>query len=466
MRETLEALAYSRGDHLTSRDAHEALLNEYGQAPAHSTVREWLRNWRREHRRELAAVTNPDLDRSRHKPAGGNASATIERLNQLWELDSTPADVICADGKRYAIVGAIDIWSRRARVLVVPSSRATAIAALLRRCILEWGVPEAVRTDEGKDYTSRHVLGVLADLEIEHRPCPPYSPERKPHIERFLGSLTRDLFAKLPGFSGHDVAQAQALRARRSFAARRGKDAAEVYGAELTAEELQQRCDTWCDAVYGRRPHTGLGGASPFDRVTSWRETVRRIHDERALDALLAETAGDGWRTVSKKGIRLDNLDYIAGALGPLVGERVRIRRDPADAGRIHVYREDGRFLCVAELPAITGASQAAIAASMTTGFRSHRNAARKRARDLERRKDPAGVADRALARAATEADRVVALPKPGETHQTPALAQAGLAAKAIDKADRAAGQPEPGEDLLERLGAVARMFMKDEGWA
>ena len=84
------------------------------------------------------------------------------RLNQLWELHSTPADVICGDGKRYAIVAAIDIWSRQARVLVVPTSRATAIAALPHRCILEWGVPEAVRTDEGKDYTSRHVLGVLA----------------------------------------------------------------------------------------------------------------------------------------------------------------------------------------------------------------------------------------------------------------------------------------------------------------
>ena len=152
--------------------------------------------------RDLLAVTNPDRDRSRHRPAGGDAAAKIVRLNQLWELDSTPADVICADGRRYAIVAAIDIWSRQARVLVVPTSRAAAIAALLRRCILEWGVPEAVRTDEGKDYTSRHVLGVLADLEIEHRPCPPYTPEAKPFVERFLGTLTRDLFATLPGFPG------------------------------------------------------------------------------------------------------------------------------------------------------------------------------------------------------------------------------------------------------------------------
>ena len=295
MRETLEALIFGLGDHLTAVHAHRTLLARHGRAPNVQTVRAWLRRWRRENATDLLAVTNPDLDRSRHRPAGGDAAATVVRLNQLWELDSTPADVICADGKRYAIVAVIDIWSRQARVLVVPTSRATAIAALLRRCILGWGVPEAVRTDEGEDYTSHHVLGVLADLEIEHRPCLPYSPERKPHIERFLGTLTPDLFATLPGFSGHDVASAQALRSRKSFAARRGEEDAVIYGAELTAEALQERCDTWCDAVYGRRPHSGLGGTSPFARVAAWPHPVRRVHDERALDALLAEPAGGGW---------------------------------------------------------------------------------------------------------------------------------------------------------------------------
>lgn len=465
MAATLESLALRRGAHLTSRAAHKALLAEHGRAPAHSTVREWLRNWRRKNWRELAAVTNPDLDRSRHKPAGGDASASITRLNQLWELDSTPADVMCSDGKRYTIVAAIDVWSRRTRLLVVPSSRAIAIALLLRRCILEWGVPEAVRTDEGKDYTSKHLVGALADLEIEHLRCPPYSPERKPHIERFLGTLARELFPELPGFTGHDVAQAQALRARKSFAERRGASDAEVFGAALTAEALQARCDVWCEAVYGRRSHSGLGGASPFERITSWQGMVRRIHDERALDALLAEPAGDGWRTVCKKGIRLDCVFYIAGPLGSLVGERVKLRRDPADPGRIHVYREDGTFVCVAENPARTGADQAAIAAAMTADYREHRKAARKRARDLAQRTDPDGIADRALAKAATDAAGVVAFPKPGRAHQTPALAQAGLAAKAADKTGEAKA-PQAATGMSPALAAAGALFAKDEEWA
>ena len=92
---------------------------------------------------------------------------------------------------------------------------------------------------------------------------------------RVNGVSRRNIFAKLPGFSGHDVAQAQVLRARRSFAV---KDNAEVYGAgsaEGVAGALRHLVRRGLCAA-GR--NTGLGGASPFDRVTSWREPVRRIH--------------------------------------------------------------------------------------------------------------------------------------------------------------------------------------------
>ena len=462
MRETLEALLFGLGDHLTAVHAHRTLLARHGRAPKVQTVRAWLRRWRRENRRELLAVTNPDLDRSSHKPAGGDAADSVLRLNQLWELDSTPADVICADGKRYAIVAAIDIWSRQARVLVVPTSRATAISALLRRCILEWGVPEAVRMDEGKDYTSRHVLGVLADLEIEHRPCPPYTPEAKPFVERFLGTLTRDLFATLPGFAGHDVAQAQELRSRKSFSARRGEDDAVMYGAELTAKELQERCDVWCEAIYGRRPHSGLGGASPFACRASWPHPVRRVHDERALDALLAEPAGGGWRTVRKAGIRLDNADYIAGELGPLVGERVSIRRDAADPDRIFVYLACGIFVCVAEDPGRTGADRAAIGVRMTESYRASREAARKRARDLMKRQKPGDTMDQVLTLAGVEAGTVVALPSKGKNHQTPALTQAGHVAKAADKASKAATSSKH-TTTSASLAAAGALFLIDE---
>ena len=137
VRETLEALATHNPSHLTAEHCHRTLEARFGHAPARSTISHWLADWRRRHAFEVSAVANPDRHRSHRKPAGGDAAAHVVRLNQIWELDSTTADVICADGKRHAIVAGLDIWSRRGRVLVVPASRATAIAGLLRRCILE-----------------------------------------------------------------------------------------------------------------------------------------------------------------------------------------------------------------------------------------------------------------------------------------------------------------------------------------
>ena len=443
VREILEALAFHNPAHLTAKHCHRTLMARLGHAPAKSTISHWLAAWRHEFAHDLSAASNPDRHRSHRKPAGGDAAAHVERLNQEWELDSTTADVMCADGKRYSVVGGIDIWSRRGRLLVAPTSRASAIAALLRRCILDWGVPERVRTDEGKDYTSRHLLGVLADLEIDHDLCPPYSPERKPFVERFLGTMTRDLFANLRGFTGHSVAQAQALRSRKSFAQRRGEDDVEIFDCTLTAEQLQTYCDRWCDDIYGREPHAGLGGLSPFERAASWAGPVRKVLDERALDALLAEPAGEGKRTVGKGGIRLAHVDYIAGALGALVGERVHILQDPADLDRIHVYRalpgdsdQRGEFVCVAEDPGRTGADRAAIAAAMKRTHNERGRAARAKARDLAKRHKPERAMEDVLDRAADDAAGVVALPRKGEEHDTPALREAARAVEAADKAD------------------------------
>ena len=476
-REILEALILHFGPHLTASHAHRTLVARECRAPSIRSVRRWIARWRDEHAGDLSAVTNPDRHRSHRKPAGGDAAAHIVRLNQVWELDSTLADVICADGGRHAVVSAIDIWSRRARVLIVPTSRATAIAALLRRCMLEWGVPETVRTDEGKDYTSQHVLGVLTDLEITPDPCPPYTPEAKPFVERFLGTLARDLFAYLPGFAGHDVGQAQALRARKSFAARRaerarnrkrafgatrGEDAATVFEAALSPEELQARCDSWCRAVYERRPHSGLGAATPFDRAISWAAPVRRVHDERALDALLAVPAGGGWRTIGKGGIRLDSVDYIAGPLGGLVRERVQVRHDPADLDRILVYDKDGTFVCIAEDPARTGADRAAIAQAMKAAHNKRDRTARQRARDLKRRHRPERSMDDVLADAECKAGRVVALPARGKAHETPALTEAARAAEAAEAADETKTE-RPASGGRAKVMAGVRWLIQEE---
>ena len=480
VREILEALDSHNPAHLTAKHCHRTVLARLGHAPSKSTISAWLTARRRECAYERSAVADPDRHRSHRKPAGGDAAQHIERLNQEWELDSTPADVICADGLRYAVVVAIDIWSRRTRALVAPTSRATAIAALFRRCLLDWGVPELVRTDEGADYTSRHVVGVIADLELDHDICPPFTPDAKPFVERVIKTIGHDLFANLPGFTGHNVADAQALRARKSYAARRragrarnqdragrarNQDRAErarsarcegdveTFRVALSAEQLQDYLDRWCDDLYGREPHAGLGGLSPFERVNSWAGTIKRIGNVRALDALLAAPADDGWRTVRKSGIRLDNVDYIAGPLGGIVGERVRVRHDPADLDRLFVYRADGSFVCVAVDPARTSTDRAAIARAMKHAYNERSRKARARARHLAKLHRPERAMADVLDKAAEDSGRVVTLPLKGETHDTPALREAARAAEAADARDAREGR-NSGINARDRSGA------------
>ena len=465
MRDCVEALIHGHGPHLTASHVVRVLKARYGHAPSPRAVQRWLRVWRADaaNARALSAVSDPDGHRSRRAPALGSMTQAVMRLNQVWELDSTPADVMCADG-RHAIVGALDVWSRRGRLLVVPVSRATAICALLRRCLIDWGVPETVRTDGGRDYTSAHLARVLADLGVSHDICPPYTPEAKPFVERFLGTVTRDLFAFLPGFTGHNVAERRKLEARKSMAARRGADGRATFGVDLTAADLQTRCDLWCTAIYGRRAHRDPG-ESPWARARSWTGETRRIADERALDPLLAApVAGGGRRTIGKCGISVGRVRYIAAAFGAHVGERVDVRLDASDPARLFVFRPTGEFLCVAEDPERTGVDRAAVAAGARAGARAADSAARKRARGLRRDHQPGRAMEDVLDAAEREAGNIIALPRAGASHRTAALEQAARAAGAEHRPEAghgAAGGPSrSGQAAL--MDAMKRLYPMD----
>ena len=391
--------------------------------------------------------TNPDRYRSHRAPAIGDAAAGIVRLNQLWELDSSPADVICADG-RHTLIGAVDVYSRRARVLVRPTSRATTIAELLRCTLLGWGVPETVRTDEGKDYVSRHVSRVLADLKVEHDALPPYSPEKKPFIERFFGTLTRGLLAYLPGFAGHNVAQRQAIRERQSFAGRRGESGADAFQVELSAAELQEWIDEWIETAYEREPHGGLGGRIPFEVAAG--QPFRRIENERALDILLAPPPGGSkFRRVHKGAVKVDGGTYFAAELAPFSGLDVEIRLDPGDLGVVYAMAGDviprgvdsspGQFVCQAKDAARLGTDRAEEAARAKAFARDADRKGREHARALKRRYRPERFMGGALDRARRDADRLVAFPAAGTAHASPGLdeaAKAGAGKGAKPKSD------------------------------
>ena len=358
--------------------------SEPARVPALRTVQRYLRRWKKlpENERLLSQLTDPDKHRSRRMPAPGDMAAAIERLNQLWEADSTSVDVMCTDGHR-SLIAVIDVYTRRFRVLVTERDRTEAVLALFRRCLLEWGVPEVWRCDNGASYGSRYAKRVISDLEITPDPCRPYDPNGKAFVERVLKTLSHGLFENLPGYKGHSIAEQQALRARHAFSRRLGMPEGDLFEVSLSAAELQQRCDDWITYIYERAPHEGLDKRSPFEVTAAWRRPVKRIANERALDVLLYPPAGsNGWASIGHKGIKTDKGGtFIHADLPPPGPEQVQVRQDPADLGRILVLDGDGRFICWAFDPDRLGLDRTEIAAKMKARARHRQGKARGGAR-------------------------------------------------------------------------------------
>jgi transposase InsO family protein len=162
----------------------------------------------------------------------------------LWQLDIV-GGAFLADGTEAKVVTGVDDHSRYCvicQVVARATGRAVclAFAAALRR----FGVPGEVLTDNGKQFTDRFGKGgevlfdrICRDNGITHRLTQPRHPTTTGKIERFHGSLRRELLNDAVPFA--DLAAAQAA------------------------------VDTWVVQYNTTRPHQALGMSSPADRFST-----------------------------------------------------------------------------------------------------------------------------------------------------------------------------------------------------
>lgn len=324
--------------------------------PSPSTCRDWLRKWKDENKTTFLSLMDASGWQNKHMAAFGSRSAGIERINQLWEFDSTPADVMLTDG-RYSIIGVIDVFTRRVKVVLKPTSNAQGIALLIRNTILDWGIPEVARTDNGADYCSAHIFAIWDALGIHNQITNPYSGWEKPFIERFFRTFSHGIAEMLSGYIGHNVSDREKINARLSFAQRlierREKGADRVaLDVSISSTDFEKFINSWLDHHYDHTEHSELS-CTPFEQFTQHRQTIRRLDNERMLDVLLAPVPSQkGFRTVGKEGISVDGVDYIHAELGAYIGERVHCRFNPSDIGKIYVFDPLKReFICEAFNP-------------------------------------------------------------------------------------------------------------------
>ena len=444
----------------TVRNALQARF-EGNDIPSTSALRRLVDKWRSDNASLILYLTSPDEWRSRHLVAFGKADEQVVRLNQLWEFDSTPGDVMLVDG-RHNLVGVIDVYSRRAKIQVTPTSKSAAIAALTRRAILDWGVPEIAKTDNGSDYVSKHMVRVFEDLEVWQELCEPFHPEQKPHIERFFKTLLHSIFELLPNYIGHSVADRKRIENRRSFAQRimsHGEDPVQIA---MTSDELQLICDRWCGAVYHQDIHGSLAGKTPAQVAREWTRPVRRITDERALDILLSPAPDkDGTRVVGKDGVQVQNGKYIAPELGPHVGKRVFVLLDGTDFGAVYVFliNSDGSktFICRAIDPERAGGhDRSEIAAKAKAYQKEFLREGSKELRRLSKQAATDRISEEILSYRERKLANVHELPRKSDVYSTPAMEEA---ARAVEDFDRMRRGPQPVDISEEQDRAAAELI-------
>lgn len=392
--------------------------------PPVRTFQHALKGLKERHKVELIKLTNPDLYRSTMAPAGVGMLRYVTEPNQLWQIDASPVDALCTDG-RHAIYACIDIATRRTIFILSRTPRASAVALLIRKAIITWGVPEKIKTDNGSDFVAQDTKRLFASLDIEMELSDAYSPEQKGHVERVIRTFQHSVGPLLPGFVGHSVADRKAIESRKSFAKRLGESEAETFGVTLTASVLQKHIDDWTDTVYQHRPHAGLKGQTPFAAAAASAGAVRRVN-ERALDLLLMPVAGgDGRRTVTKFGVRIDGFHYMTPTILP--GTTVFVRQDPNDLGRAFAFAEDGaRFLGDATCAELAGIHpQTFVAAAKEIRRDLVEEKTREIKADMRRIAKGPALIERALQVAARDIPNVIPLPKRAQTHSTPQIAAA-----------------------------------------
>ncbi len=467
----------------TARQVRRVISNQLGEerTPPIRTLRRWLQDFKDTNKVALLKLKNPDGWRNKYMQAFGSRSEHITRVNEEWQLDSTIADAQqkirseiafnLVDGdsgeiRRHALIAVIDVFTRRAQVLVSRTSSSNAVKAVTRTAMMAWGMPTRVKTDNGKDYTAQdYDFAIKEALKIEHLLCTPFSPDQKPFIERFLGTLLHDLFPMLQGFVGHDVAMRKAIDSAKSFAERFGDKGVDL---RMTPEHLQLAINGWLDEYHGRM-HSELG-CSPDQMAERHTTHVVRI-DERALDLFLMPVSESGVRTVGKRGIKIDNAWYRAPELAgvDVMGTEVYCRQSDSDIGALYVFRMDGEYVCRALDHARLGINRSELAAKA----REIEKTTIKPLVDAMRKAGRKGLANKAVnaiyaereARAVDASDNVTRLQPRVVMETTPAvdsvIAAAGMATVQDDArlAARAALQAHEEAPVLHLLDSPRQRY-------
>jgi len=245
------------------------------------------------------------------KPAGKRFQK--EGRNVLWQADVKYGSYITGkNGKKvqtYILVIIDDATRMIMHSEIYDNQKLPILEDCFRKALQKFGIPDAVYVDNGKIFVSKWFRLACARLGIRHIATQIYSPSSKGKVERFNGFLNEFL----------------------------EELSLEPENKELNKPSpiivLNQKFRIWLEEGYTHKPHSALGGKTPFEAYRENPKKVRFASSEDCHNLFLWEET----RKVDKTGVvKLNGTLYEAGA--DLCCKKVDIRFDPFDPSIVEIW--------------------------------------------------------------------------------------------------------------------------------
>jgi putative transposase len=311
---------------------------------------------------------------------------SVDERNQLWRADHQEYPVWVLPAGRTSrpvkpwVTTIIDDATRVLMSVLVTVERpdATSVTVSLADAmrpksttmpgVMLGGVPMALLNDNGGEFRSEQVLGMLKRLGIASQRTYPYMKHLNGKAERVQQTMQQELAQRLPGWSEGP----KTLRL---------KDVYGLDGALISEELLVELILGWVDFYNSERPHQALDGATPLQAWAAQHTPIRKAEPEQVRLAMMPAANA---RKVTPDGVSFRGQLYTSGELARLrmVGRKVDVRYLPHDPSFIEVFDGD-TWLCtcvpVDKLDADGLELMAQVRKEQYTTARAYQDAARER---------------------------------------------------------------------------------------
>lgn len=268
------------------------------------------------------------------------------RPYEVAHVDHQLLDIWCLSGATGAVLGRpwltliIDAWSRMPLGFVLRFDRPSVFSVMcaIYDCVRRNGrFPDSLVSDRGSEFESPDLLVALGYLRTAHVRRPPSKPRFGAIIERVFGSIKTRLIELLSG-SIDTLPRARELSSSHDPASHALWTLPAL--SRLLDEYLFEHCPTFIHKELG----CPLKEVFDFGMAHAGERIARHVPLDDTLSLALSQTVPglEGTRKVRKKGgpIRVSYLDYHHPDFsdGRVAGNRIPVRRCPADASFVYVF--------------------------------------------------------------------------------------------------------------------------------